>query len=30
MLITGSGTVVTGKVEQGLVKIEDVLDLVGK
>jgi len=29
-LIKGRGTVVTGRVEQGLVKIEDVLDLVGK
>jgi elongation factor Tu len=28
--ITGRGTVVTGKVEQGLVKINDSLELVGK
>ena len=29
-MVKGRGTVVTGKVEQGIVKIEDALELVGK
>ena len=28
-VITGRGTVVTGKIEQGLVKVSDILEIVG-
>lgn len=28
-VITGRGTVVTGKIEQGLIKISDILEIIG-